>query len=277
MDLKTLVAISRPRFWLYAAGTFLVGAAAGVSHATDLLAFLPLVYLVYFIFPANVFIYGINDLYDDDTDISNPKKGTKEHLLKILERKSLQKWVAFSIAFGVVLAVFSPNVPTLFFWATSLFLAWAYSSKPFRFKAKPVIDAVSNVHYAVIGFLAYSFFTGEVPPWWAIAAAWCWTASMHIYSAVPDIASDARAKLKTTAVVLGARNAVVLCIVLWITTSVLILQNFMVHPVVWLTLAYPLLGILTLFKLEKIVTIYWAFPYVNALLGFILCALVYFN
>lgn len=270
MNFNTLIKISRPRFWLYAAGTFLVGAIAGVQTLTDLLNPLLLVYLVYFIFFANVYIYGINDLFDDDTDQFNAKKDDKEHRLRILERRALTIWVVVSLVLGIVLALFSPNSTTMWLWFLFLALAGCYSAYPFRFKAKPVIDTASNVHYAVIGFLAYTFVTGQIPPLWVILAAWAWTASMHIYSAVPDIESDAKANLSTTAVVLGHKLSLVLCFVLWIICSVLVIQNFNVGIWVWLVLLYPIATIYTYVNLQKIKTIYWWFPMINAVLGLIL-------
>ena len=35
-------------------------------------------FVVYFLIPANILIYGINDIFDYDTDKLNPKKGTYE-------------------------------------------------------------------------------------------------------------------------------------------------------------------------------------------------------
>lgn len=270
MNLQTLVKISRPRFWLYAGGTFLVGIAAGVTSATDLLSPLILVYILYFMIFANIYIYGINDLFDDDTDQFNDKKDDKEHRLRLLERSALTKWVIASLGIGIGLALFSPNITTGLFWFAFLILAGCYSAAPFRFKAKPFIDAASNVHYAVIGFLGYSMITGAIPPWWALLAAWAWTASMHIYSAVPDIESDAQAHLRTTAVVLGHRASIVVCTILWIITSVLVLYYFQVYPIVWIVLIYPIAGIYTYMKIESIKRIYWWFPTINAIVGLIL-------
>lgn len=276
MNLKTLIKISRPRFWLYSAGTFWVGAIAGAANIRDLLNPLMLVYLLYFIFFANIYIYGINDLFDNDTDQFNDKKEDKEHFLRIKERKSLIVWVVVSLLLGILLALFSPNSITAWWWFASLSLAGFYSARPFRFKARPIIDAASNVHYAVIGFLAYSFFTGHIPPVWVMLAAWAWTASMHIYSAVPDIESDSKANLSTTAVVLGEKHSLLLCLVLWLITSYLVIVNFGTSPLVWLVLIYPISTIYTYLNLKDIKRIYWWFPLVNAVIGLILFWLLAF-
>lgn len=271
MNLQTLIKISRPRFWLYAVGTFWVGAIAGAHSISQILTLNSLLYLVYFAFFANVYIYGINDLYDEDTDQFNAKKEDKEHRLRITERKLLSFWVILSLVIGLVFAWFAPNKVTQFSWLVFLFLAGAYSAKPFRFKAKPFIDAASNIHYAVIGFLAYAMFSAQIPPLWAIVAAWCWTASMHIFSAVPDIAADAKAKLVTTAVLLGKNRALIFCSLLWLGTVAALWSGKFFQPWSLITLVYAVVP-LTLINAteEKISKIYWYFPIINGVLGFVL-------
>jgi lycopene elongase/hydratase (dihydrobisanhydrobacterioruberin-forming) len=277
MNLKTLFKISRPRFWLYSAGTFWVGAAAASSSLSDLYNPTVLLYLVYFIIFANIFIYGINDLYDGDTDQFNQKKEDKEHRLQQKESRSLMNWVIASVIIGVALIFISPNFTTGALFAIFIFLAGSYSAEPFRFKAKPFIDAISNVHYAVIGFLAYTMIAGHLPPWWAIASAWCWTAAMHIFSAVPDIASDSQAKLKTTAVLLGAKNSMILCAVLWFVSSALLVKYFNVSPIIYLSFIYLASAIYAYFRMQNLNKFYWWFPYINAVLGLILFFLVLLN
>lgn len=268
--LKTLIKISRPRFWLYAGGTFWVGAIAGASELSQLASPLVLLLLIYFMIPANIFIYGINDMFDGDTDEFNSKKDDKEHRLQNTERSWLQSLVYGSLVLGIVLAILTPNIKATILFLIFLFLAWAYSSLPFRFKAKPFIDAISNVHYAVIGFVAYALLSGEFPPLWAIIAAWSWTASMHIFSAVPDIASDKQANLTTTAVLLKEKWSLVLCTVLWVITAILFTQNFPGTILTYLAYVYPLSSLLLLIKPSVIHRVYWWFPYINGIIGLLL-------
>ncbi len=76
LSLKEVWLISRPRFWMYVLGTFLVGMiAAGNPFQYDWQTNVNLVVLaLFFSLPANLFIYGINDIYDYDTDRLNAKK-----------------------------------------------------------------------------------------------------------------------------------------------------------------------------------------------------------
>ena len=68
--------ISRPRFWLYLLGPFLIGAIAAdtANFFWPALA----VFAFYFTFPANMLIYGVNDIFDYEADKHNPaKKGSE--------------------------------------------------------------------------------------------------------------------------------------------------------------------------------------------------------
>ena len=80
LSLKEILQISRPRFWMYVLGTFLVGMiAAGNPFNYDMQTNINLVVLaLFFSLPANLFIYGVNDIYDYDTDKLNAKKENYE-------------------------------------------------------------------------------------------------------------------------------------------------------------------------------------------------------
>ena len=65
--------LSRPRFWLYTLGPFTLPIFAqfpGIALEWPAL----LIGFLYFSLPANLFIYGINDIFDQETDARNAKK-----------------------------------------------------------------------------------------------------------------------------------------------------------------------------------------------------------
>ncbi|MBC7111854.1 MAG: prenyltransferase, partial [Methanothermobacter sp.] len=71
-----LFRISRFRFWIYTGGTYVIGYTLAASGFADFLSPAYYLYLIYFFFPASIFIYGVNDWWDEETDILNPKKGS---------------------------------------------------------------------------------------------------------------------------------------------------------------------------------------------------------
>ncbi len=82
MKFIDLIKISRPRFWIYELGTFFIGyllAAKSLSDFYNNIDFI--IFFIYFLFPANLLIYGINDIFDYETDKINPKKINYEKLL----------------------------------------------------------------------------------------------------------------------------------------------------------------------------------------------------
>ena len=266
MRARSLLVLSRPRFWLYLAGSYLVGYAFGSNHPTELLEARFLVHLGYFLLPANLFLYGINDLFDRDTDAGNPKKGAREHLLADSETRSLAMILVGLTMISTVLVFVQPDWTSIVILIGFVVLSSAYSAPPVRFKAHPFVDSLSNVLYAMPGLLGFQHAAGALPPTAILAAAWAWTAAMHLLSAIPDIDADHKVGLNTTAVVLGHNWSLVVCLVLWTTAAVLTTAH------VWwgvFGLVYPLIPLgLLLIRRWPVERAYWYFPFINATAGF---------
>ena len=257
----SLLKHSRPRFWLYLAGPLLLGVSWATGEIYQLASPTILLALLIFLYPANIFLYGVNDLADGYTDALNKKKEKKEARVKKRKRLIMH---TIGGALCVLLLAFS----TKHYVALSLFLllSLAYSLPPIRLKAKPFLDSLSNVLYITPGIFTYTLFTQQFPTANIIAAAWCWVAAMHLFSAIPDITPDYKAGVVTTAVFLGQRRSLVLCSVLWLASGVLLL-----HPLMLIALPYVILPLTLLnASTEKILQRYWKFPYLNAVVGFLL-------
>ncbi|RJX44181.1 lycopene elongase [Halonotius aquaticus] len=201
--LRYLLILSRPRFWFYLAGPVVVGVAAAAETVPDL--FLPVGFALfgYFLLPANVLLYGVNDIFDADIDTENPKKTERE-----------ARWqggpaVIASVVASGLLAVPLFAIASTAAWpwiAGFLLLAVEYSAPPARFKTTPLLDSLSNGLYILPGIAAYAAVAGTQPPAMAVVGAWLWTMGMHTFSAIPDIDPDRRAGIRTTATWLGKRR-----------------------------------------------------------------------
>ncbi len=268
-QLTFLVRVSRPRFWPYLAGPYLVGLCAGAARAGDVLQPFVALHLLYFLWPANLFLYGVNDLADADTDRFNPKKGAQEHLLRPDERRRLGLAAALAALLGLLLLPAESTLGALFLL---LFLALGagYSLPPLRFKARPVLDSASNVLYAMPGFLGYAQTAGAAPPPAALLGAAAWTAAMHLFSAVPDIAADQAAGLSTAATALGARRSLAACAVLWSVAVLSLVALLGPTPIAWLAAVYPLVCVALWLRPERTARVYWLFPWLNVAAGFVL-------
>lgn len=269
--------ISRPKFWMYLAGPYIVGYAAGADSFTSFLNLPFALHSLYFLIIANIYVYGLNDLSDTDTDQLNKKKGTKEHLLKSSEKRMMYGLVGFSIAASIGMVIVQPTITGKILFITFLLLSGLYSIPPIRFKARAFFDFASNIHYAIPAFLAYYQLTGSIPtlPIWI--ASFCWTGAMHVYSAVPDIIPDKKSGVTTTAVFFGSTNSLILCCILWSITAVILMLQTNLFPLSLLAWLYPLYALATLLRPSSIHTIYWYFPYLNTALGAVLFFLALFS
>jgi 4-hydroxybenzoate polyprenyltransferase len=160
--------------------------------------------------------------------------------------------------------------------AAFLVLGTAYSVPPARLKARPYLDFLSNVLYAVPGLLGYVHASGHLPPAIAVAAAAAWTGAMHLFSAIPDIEADRSAGLSTTAVVLGQRRSLMVCTALWSAAALGAValaagSGILVTALVATAAAvYPVASASLLRRPELVAGTYWRFPALNGLMGFAL-------
>src|SRR6476469_7169740 len=88
-DAGFFLRVSRPRFWVYIFGPYLIGVAAAAAGRGDFLRADVLIFSLYFLFPANLLIYVFNDIFDYDTDRLNPKKEGYEELVRPSKRGGL--------------------------------------------------------------------------------------------------------------------------------------------------------------------------------------------
>ncbi|MFW9934578.1 MAG: prenyltransferase [Candidatus Thorarchaeota archaeon] len=264
--------ISRPRFWLYLGGTYLIGYSIGVTTFIHFLNPFFALQLFFFMFPANVFLYGVNDFYDEDTDIFNPKKDDKEYRVTSKDRRNLFALILVSFVFGIILMLLQPDIIAMALFGVFLLLSFLYSAKPIRFKARPFLDFMSNFLYvlpAIIAFYQLRFF---IPPILPLFAAFMWTSAMHLFSAVPDIEADKKANIATTAVLIGAIPSLILCFSFWLIFAVILVFLVPWNPP-WnmLMFVYPAIPLYLLLRRKaNIEKVYWLYPYWNAIFGLLL-------
>ncbi|MDI9609455.1 MAG: prenyltransferase [Candidatus Verstraetearchaeota archaeon] len=266
--------VSRTRFWIYTAGTYVVGYALGMGSWTDFLRPEYAVYLAYFFFPANIFIYGINDYWDEKTDWLNPKKdGTKEHRLGVGERALLARllWVVAFISLALM-AFKGWELRAIFLGF--LFLSYFYSAPPLRFKGIPFLDFASNMLYVMPGIFGYYLAAGTLPPLLLVVGGFAHISAMHIFSAVPDVGCDRAAGIRTTPVYVGERNALLICLAFWALLSYLVITLSGFHPLGYLSLVYPALPLIVLASRGLMEKAYWSLPYINWGLGGLLFLMV---
>lgn len=214
--LARLVHISRPLLWVNTIGSTVVG----LWLTGDLWRWDVLPLLLWATLPFNLLIYGVNDIFDQETDAQNARKGGVEGA-RIVATETR----------GIALAIVLLNLPFVAYFALTMpldALAWVaayvvvfvfYSAPPLRFKARVVLDALSNAAYAFpLVFVPLAL--GEEPVWVVALALMAWSVAKHTYDAIQDIEEDRQAGIRTTAVMLGARGALIWSAVWWALATV---------------------------------------------------------
>lgn len=199
MSLSTVLRISRPRFWHYVLWPMLIYFASNgflneiyaswTKWWTDWIFQLVILFIIlwYFTLPANLRIYGWNDIADGDTDKFNAKKWTYEEKIgdstsiKNKLKWNIRLWNIGYIVIGTFIGTNIMMIADCFSWTIhsdrcSLFItnpisalfnyanllwigiiisglllfllaSYLYSCKPLRAKAKPFIDGIMNILY----------------------------------------------------------------------------------------------------------------------------------
>ncbi|NUB92964.1 prenyltransferase [Haloterrigena sp. SYSU A121-1] len=260
--LRYLLTLSRPRFWLYLAGPVLVGVAYAADSVGDVLAPAAIVLFAYFLLPANVFLYGINDIYDREIDAANPKKSEREARYRGQRIVPVVVTVCALLGLAILPLVPSAAWPWL---AVFLVLGAAYSAPPVRFKTTPVLDSVSNGLYIAPGAAAYAAVAGSQPPTLAVLGGWLWAMGMHTFSAIPDIEPDRETGIRTTATVLGERRTCAYCGACWLASAAAF--GALDLRLGALMLVYPGLVGAIVTSSVAVDRAYWWFPAINTVVG----------
>lgn len=259
--------LSRPRFWLYLAGPVVVGVVYGASTPSEFFTPITIALFAYFLVPANIFLYGVNDIFDSDIDEENPKKAADGKEVRYTGGNAVKLAVAGSAALGFGFVPVVPIEGTIAL-AGFLFLGTFYSAPPLRFKTTPFLDSVSNGLYILPAVVAYAAVAGELPPAVAILAGWTWAMGMHTFSAIPDIEPDRKGGIQTTATVLGERKTLGYCAGMWLLAAAFMAGA---HPVLGAILfVYPLFVAGIVVGDVDISRAYWWFPVLNTVAGALL-------
>jgi len=208
-----LFKVSRPISWINTAypfaATYLV-----LGGGFDALFFIG---TLFFLIPYNLLMYGINDVFDYESDIVNPRKKSIEGAV---EAKTFHPTILWSAAittlpFGVAIILLSQTEAAAIFVGV-LFFVVAYSLKWLRFKEKPFLDSItSSIHF--VGPMVFAIaVTGFNPVAWPFALAlFLWGIASHAFGAVQDVIPDRAGNLSSIATSIGARATVWLSIILY--------------------------------------------------------------
>jgi 4-hydroxybenzoate polyprenyltransferase len=220
---RQVVGASRPLSWVNTAYPF--GAAYLLAGGrVDVGLWLG---VVYFLVPYNLLMYGVNDVFDYESDLRNPRKGGVEGVVLLGRWHRLTLWTAAVLNVPFVLALAALGTPrSTVVLAVVVLAVVAYSAPGLRFKERPLLDSVtSSTHFvgpAVFGFAV----VGRQPTpavLAAFAAFFVWGLASHAFGAVQDISADRAAGISSVATWLGAATTVRLAVALYAAAGVVLL------------------------------------------------------
>lgn len=232
--LKKLFWISRPISWPNTSYPFAVGLIVVYGSIPNGLLLVTLIIgTIYFLAPYNLLMYGVNDVFDYESDIKNPRKGGVEGMKesRAFHPTIMKAAVASNIPFLLYLFIVSPW-PARFVLALSVFAVVAYSLKGLRFKEVPFLDSItSSFHFVspLLFALTLVGFPSGAWPW--VAAFFFWGIASHALGAIQDIIPDREGRLQSIATVLGARATLYFVLVLYAAATLLVaLQGITYRP-----------------------------------------------
>ncbi|MCD4536450.1 prenyltransferase [Nocardioides sp. cx-169] len=220
--LAQLVGTSRPLSWVNTAYPF--GAAYLLAGGgVDLRLVLG---VLWFLVPYNLLMYGVNDVFDYESDVRNPRKGGVEGI--VLDRRvhRLTLWAAgvLNVPFVVALVVLGDSASTAVL-AVSVFAVVAYSAPWLRFKERPFLDSLtSSTHFVSPACFGLAL-AGGSPTREALAALagfFLWGVASHAFGAVQDIRADREADIASVGTWLGAAGTVRLALASYVAAGLLL-------------------------------------------------------
>lgn len=195
---------ARPGFWLTTIWFYLMPHAGhfDVHNAAFWLG------LIYITLPLGMLIYAGNDLSDVETDRLNPRKDsflfgarpTSDQLFELPWRIALIQ-IPFVALFTAIW-----GVKALLWFAVLTGGSALYNRRGGGAKDFPICDLLFQCGYLLV-FVLSDWTRGTFSPWPIYAFGFVFAMHSHLFGQIMDIAPDARAGRKTTAVWLGATRA----------------------------------------------------------------------
>ena len=211
---------SRPISWVNTAYPF----AAAYFMATKKIDLTFILGTLFFLIPYNLLMYGINDVFDYESDLRNPRKGGIEGALlpKEIHRTIIWSAILSCVPFVIYLIAVG-NLNSNLWLALFVFTVIAYSAKHLRFKEKPVLDSITSASHFVgpmIFGLALTNQNLADPKISAIILAFTlWGMASHAFGAVQDVKADREGNISSIATYFGARNTTRVAMVMYVAAG----------------------------------------------------------
>lgn len=227
--IAAILRASRPISWINTAFPFAAGYLMAVREIDAVL----IVGTLFFLIPYNLLMYGVNDVFDYESDLANPRKGGVEG--DVIRDRAAAARVHRGILWASAITVIPPAIWLMLQGGVAaavtlvlvLFGVVAYSAPQLRFKERPFLDSLTSaLHF--VGPLLYALVLAGVsllePEVWPIWVAFVlWGMASHAFGAVQDVRADREGGIGSVATVIGARETTRLAVALYVGASAVLL------------------------------------------------------
>ncbi|MFD1860491.1 prenyltransferase [Aeromicrobium camelliae] len=222
--LRQVIGTSRPLSWIntaYPFGAAYLLAGGGLDAAFWLGT-------LYFLVPYNLLMYGVNDVFDYESDLRNPRKGGVEGVVldRRVHRLTLVLSAVTNVPFLIALVLLGDTTSSAVL-AVVVVAVVAYSAPVLRVKERPLLDSItSSTHF--MGPAAFGLAIAGTWPSGAgliLGAFFAWGIASHAFGAVQDIRADRDAGIASVATAVGARATVWLAITGYVVCGLLLLAT----------------------------------------------------
>lgn len=217
-----LLRASRPFSWI---NTVLPFVAVGLWTQHRVTAALVLGAL-FFSIPYNLLLYGVNDLYDFESDRRNPRKGGAIEGGLVPPHEARNLWLAIAILTLPPLAAMAwLNGSGAAALTLTALVALSYSFPPLRLKEIPGLDALTASLAFVLPAFCGAIVAGAIParfPWLYLAAFLIWGFASQALGAIQDVRYDRTARIHSIATALGERPTALLATAAYLFAAVLV-------------------------------------------------------
>ena len=194
-------------------------------------------------------MYGINDVFDYESDLRNPRKGGIEGALLNKRWHKLTLWSSTLLCVPFLVYLYAVSDLKSALWLTLFgFTVIAYSAPKLRFKERGFLDSLtSSSHF--VGPMIYALSLSgldltERPVLSSILAFTLWGIASHAFGAVQDVKADREASISSIATMIGAKATVWFAFISYAAAGVLVLNTIWPGPLAAVA-AVPYLLILT--------------------------------
>jgi len=194
-------------------------------------------------------MYGINDVFDYESDLRNPRKGGIEGALLNKKWHKLTLWSSTLLCVPFLVYLYAISDMNSALWLTLfIFTVVAYSAPKLRFKERGFLDSLTSASHFV-GPMIYALslsgvHLAERPVLSSILAFTLWGIASHAFGAVQDVKADREADISSIATMIGAKATVWFAFIAYAAAGVLVMNTIWPGPLAAIA-AIPYLLILT--------------------------------